>query len=104
MARRHGTKRDGGAWTEKELDAIWLKGAPVPGKDPAKVRADWCGAWMERGKHGDTTTNGFGWEVDHVVAVANGGSDALSNLQPMQWQNNRKKGDSDTKACAVVAG
>jgi 5-methylcytosine-specific restriction endonuclease McrA len=36
----------------------------------------------------------FGWEVDHIRAVANGGSDDLDNLQPLQWENNRKKGDS----------
>ncbi len=39
------------------------------------------------------TQNGNGWEIDHIKPVAKGGGDELSNLQPLQWQNNRKKGD-----------
>ncbi len=35
----------------------------------------------------------YGWEIDHVVPKSIGGSDDLNNLQPLQWQNNRHKGD-----------
>ena len=59
----------------------------------AKQRKDGCGAWIQWNLHGDTTENGSGWEIDHFKPVAKDGGDELSNLQPLQWQNNRKKSD-----------
>ena len=67
------------------------------------MRKDACGAWMRRDHHGRTDSE-YGWEVDHVRPVAEGGSDHLANLQPLQWQNNRHKGDSYPNwTCAVRA-
>jgi 5-methylcytosine-specific restriction endonuclease McrA len=36
----------------------------------------------------------YGWEIDHIIPVACHGSDLLTNLQPLYWKNNRRKGDS----------
>jgi 5-methylcytosine-specific restriction endonuclease McrA len=46
---------------------------------------------MQRSKYGQTTQ--FGWEIDHTRPVSKGGTDDLANLQPLQWENNRHKGD-----------
>lgn len=83
----------GGTWTPQEVAAVWRRGTAVPGLDPNLYRRDICGALMELVRHGDTTPGGGGWEVDHKVPVARGGTDDLDNLQPLQWENNRSKGD-----------
>lgn len=57
-----------------------------------EIRRDRCGARMRRSDYGKTTK--LGWEIDHNKPVSAGGSDADYNLQPMQWQNNRHKGDN----------
>ncbi|MCB9358266.1 MAG: HNH endonuclease [Calditrichaeota bacterium] len=52
---------------------------------------DSCGAKIRRECYG--MTNEYGWEIDHILPVAEGGTDVLSNLQPLHWENNRHKGD-----------
>jgi 5-methylcytosine-specific restriction endonuclease McrA len=47
---------------------------------------------MRYGEYGQTSK--YGWEIDHIKPVSKGGTDDLSNLQPLQWENNRRKGDN----------
>lgn len=37
--------------------------------------------------------NEHGWEIDHIIPVSKGGTDDLSNLQPLHWRSNLEKGD-----------
>lgn len=104
-ARKPGSKRDGGSWDRDTLTKVWNKAALRPGYDASQFRLDACGAIIEWTKYGDVTENGTGWEVDHIRAVANGGSDDLSNLQALQWQNNRHKSDNpwNPSTCCKVS-
>lgn len=71
------------------IQAVWEKGVIVPNWDPAKYRKDKCGASITRSQYGNTD-NVEGWEIDHIDP---NGSDYISNLRPLQWENNRVKSD-----------
>jgi hypothetical protein len=74
------------------LSAVWNKGQAVLGNDANVFRKDIYGAWMRWDQYGKTLQ--YGWEVDHIIPLARRGSEALNNLQPLQWENNRRKGDN----------
>lgn len=73
--------------------SVWAKGEIAGGYNAVFYRRDAFGAWMQYSAHGDTSSH-YGWEIDHIKPLAEGGTDELANLQPLQWQNNRKKGDN----------
>lgn len=90
--RNPNTNTRGGAFDAATIEAVWKKGKIVAENDPAVFRKDACGAWMKRCDYG--TTGKYGWEIDHIKPVAAGGTDDLSNLQPLFWENNRHKSDA----------
>ena len=78
------------AYNDETLERIWDKGSKIPGKDPDKYRKDVNGNVMYRHSYGKYSE--MGWNVDHKKAKANGGSDSLRNLQPMNSRANSSKG------------
>jgi len=76
---------------DETVQKVWEKGKTIRGENPDVTRRDECGARIRRSGYGETTA--MGWEIDHKNPVSNGGTDNLRNLQPLQWENNRHKGD-----------
>ncbi|MEQ9444395.1 MAG: HNH endonuclease signature motif containing protein [Rhodospirillaceae bacterium] len=72
--------------------SVFNKGKVIPDYDNSVWRRDKCGHAIKYSEHGKQGK--FGWEIDHVKPVAKGGSDELSNLQPLWWTTNREKGDT----------
>ena len=102
MSRSPNTTRSGETFSPATIEAVWQKGQRVANNDPAVFRKDGCGAWMRRSSYGRTDDQ-YGWEIDHIKPVAKSGGDELANLQPLQWQNNRRKGDDYPNwTCAVT--
>ena len=82
-------------WSEDQIRAVWNKGRVIPGLDSNKLRQDLAGAWIEYSQYGNHDNDlGFGWEIDHRVPKSRNGTDDISNLRPLQWENNRSKGDN----------
>lgn len=98
MYRLHNTNRNGGIWSEQEKKAIWEKGSIIGGYDSSLWRKDICGKVMKFTEHGNRNSE-YGWEIDHIKAVANGGDDNINNLQPLHWTNNSTKGDKPNWRC-----
>jgi hypothetical protein len=100
--RQPNTTRDGRGFDHSTIEMVWNKTLIVPGWNPMLYRKDACGAVISRSAYG--IIGDTGWEIDHIMRVAKGGGDQIGNLQPLQWHNNRHKGDDwPNWSCAVSA-
>jgi hypothetical protein len=86
------------SFTDEMIQQVWEKGKTVPNYNKDKWRKDQCGAWISREKYGKRNSK-HGWEIDHIDPK---GGDKLSNLRPLQWENNVATGEGRLK-CVVTA-
>jgi len=87
------------SFTDSTIQKVWEKGTIVLGYDPNLWRKDQCSAWINRTVYGNRNSK-YGWEIDHITPVSRGGGDELSNLRPLQWENNAARQD-DRLVCVV---
>lgn len=76
---------------KQELRQIFNKGHPIPGKNPSMYRKDAYGNTLKFSDHGKNVPTG--WHKHHVIAKNKGGSDDVSNLEPLQASKNMSIGD-----------
>jgi hypothetical protein len=71
--------------------AVFLKAAPHPASPDWRVRLDDYGSEIHFGAYGDRASP-YGWERDHILALALGGTDDLANLRPLRCRENAALG------------
>ena len=90
-----------GNFTDDKIKAVWEKAKSIDGYDADKYRQDLAGAWIQKDKYGQAEV--FGWEIDHQFPSSLGGNDCTENLQPLHWENNRKKADNFPKFQTAIS-
>ena len=74
-------------FTSDDIFEVWASIDACAGK---KYCIDPMGRKMDRRLYGHKSE--FGWDIDHVLPISAGGTNEISNLQPLNWLSNKEKG------------
>ena len=80
-------------FTDFDRLQVWLTAPPAyPNQSGfGEWRLDHFGSLLKWSDHGDRNSP-HGWEIDHIVPAALGGTDHPSNLRPLHWRRNAAMG------------
>lgn len=70
--------------------SVWDKWCIIPWQDSMLVRMDRFWSIIKLQEYGNTSSV-YWREIDHIIPVDRWWTDHLNNLEPLQWENNRKK-------------
>lgn len=95
-------KTNGKTFSFDVVEKVWEKARIIPGFDPEYLREDQFGTVIARVFY-EECRPGFalGWRIVHIKSPEKGGTNDISNLQPMQWENNPGKPSSRNKQTAT---
>jgi hypothetical protein len=91
MSRRRGTNTSGRRFSDDVVEQVWEKARPIRGKAPGLYRKDAADNVIYRPSYGKDSE--MGWQIDHKNPVSKGGTDHGRNLQPLQSEENKEKGN-----------
>ncbi len=83
-------------FSQATIDLVWRTANPF---GFSSLKYDKCGKLMRYEEYGNTNSS-LGWEIDHIKPVSKGGGDEITNLQPLQWEDNRRKSDTYPWTCS----
>jgi hypothetical protein len=87
------------SFSDEKVQQVWEKASIPSQQHKSEWRKDQCGAWIYRAAYGNRNSK-YGWEVHHIDP--NGG-DSLSNLIPLNWENNVATADTGKLVCTVTS-
>jgi hypothetical protein len=80
-----------------KVEKVWNKVMAISGFDASAYRVDAAHHLIARSQYG--TDCPLRWEIDHKTQKSHGGSDYITNLQPLNTATSRSFGNRAGKPC-----
>jgi len=77
------SKLDGNPYDHDTIRSVWEKATRQPGFETFSL--DHRGATINVFEYGQRSA--YGWIIDHIVPLTQGGTDDVSNLRPLHWKH-----------------